>query len=307
LTSSSRRATRGSPFSTSMPSAPARPARSTCRPASRPAPCGGCHRLGRHMLVGARVLQHGGGVDAGLGGEGGGADIGRLAARLAVHQLVEGARELGQPRQRLVADADLEPVRQFGLELERRPISVTRLALPQRSPRPLSVPWIWRAPAARRRANWPPPARCRHGRGCRDGRRARPSSPRRRWPRSRAAACRRWCRTARPSARRPPAPFGAGQRIVAVGLVAVEEMLAIDHRLEAAFSPPRHAVGDALEVFLQRAAERDMDVIIPRLGDEADRVGLGLEQRGEAGIVGGRAPARLVMPKPVKAAFSADR
>ena len=28
------------------------------------------------------------------------------------------------------------------------PMSVTRLALPQRSPRPLSVPWIWRAPAS---------------------------------------------------------------------------------------------------------------------------------------------------------------
>ena len=28
------------------------------------------------------------------------------------------------------------------------PMSVTRLALPQRSPRPLSVPWMWRAPAS---------------------------------------------------------------------------------------------------------------------------------------------------------------
>ena len=31
------------------------------------------------------------------------------------------------------------------------------------------------------------------------------------------------------------------------------------------------------------------DVIVPRLGDKADGVGLGFEQRGEPGIVGGRA------------------
>jgi hypothetical protein len=52
----------------------------------------------------------------------------------------------------------------------------------------------------------------------------------------RTAACRHWCRTARPSARRPRVRFGAGQRIVRVGLVAVEEMLAVDHRLLAGFT-----------------------------------------------------------------------
>ena len=46
-------------------------------------------RLRRHVLVGARVLDHGRGMDAGLGGEGRGADIGRMPVRRAVEQLVE--------------------------------------------------------------------------------------------------------------------------------------------------------------------------------------------------------------------------
>ena len=51
--------------------------------------------LGRDMLVGARVLGERGGVDARLGGEGRGADIGRVPVRRAVEQFVEGARDRG--------------------------------------------------------------------------------------------------------------------------------------------------------------------------------------------------------------------
>ena len=43
-------------------------------------------------------------------------------------------------------------------------------------------------------------------------------------------------------------------------------------------------------------------MVIPGLGDEADRVGVRVEQRGEARIVGGRAARPLVMPKAVKVA-----
>ena len=80
----------------------------------------------------------------------------------------------------------------------------TRLALPQRSPSPLSVPWIWRAPARTAASEfatacsvslwaWMPtwsPGMCLDHLA-------------RRSPRPRAAACRHWCRTARPSARPP--------------------------------------------------------------------------------------------------------
>src|SRR5947209_5321593 len=83
----------------------------------------------------------------------------------------------------------------------------TRLALPQRSPSPLSVPWICRAPA-------------RFGRA--------------------------------------------------------------------------HAVANRGEIFFQRRLQGDAHVIVPGLGDEADRIGLGLEQRSKPRVVrGGTAwPAR---------------
>ena len=56
---------------------------------------------------------------------------------------------------------------------------------------------------------------------------------------------------------------GAGERVFWVGLVAVEEMFAIDHRLAAGGDRRLHAVGDGVEVLVERAAQRDMDVIIP--------------------------------------------
>ena len=86
---------------------------------------------------------------------------------------------------------------------------------------------------------------------------------------------------------------GAGERVFWVGLVAVEEMFAIDHRLAAGGDRRLHAVGDGFEVLVERAAERDMDVIVPRLGDVDDRVGVGGEKTSEARIIGGRAARTL--------------
>ena len=83
--------------------------------------------------------------------------------------------------------------------------------------------------------------------------------------------------------------LGAGQRVGRIGLVAVEEVLAVEQHLAALGDRGAHAVADRGEVLLERGLERDLDVIVPRLGDEADRLGLGLEQRGEPGIVRGGA------------------
>ena len=68
--------------------------------------------------------------------------------------------------------------------------------------------------------------------------------------------------------------LGAGERIVGIGLVAVEEMLAIDHRLLAGGDRRLDGVADAVEVFLVGAAERDVDMVVPALGDKADGIGL---------------------------------
>ena len=66
------------------------------------------HRLGRHVLVGLGLLHDGRGMDAGLGGEGALAHIGRLAVGRAVQQLVEGARDWVSCGEPLVVDAGLE-------------------------------------------------------------------------------------------------------------------------------------------------------------------------------------------------------
>ena len=70
-------------------------------------------------------------------------------------------------------------------------------------------------------------------------------------------------------------------------------MLAIDHRLAARADRGLHAVGDGLEVLIERAAEGDMDVIVPRLRDEDDRVRVGGEKARKARIIGGRAAGPL--------------
>ena len=60
-------------------------------------------------------------MDAGLGGEGGGADIGRLAVGRAVQHLVEGARDVRQRlRGRLGATPDLEALGEGRLQHQRR-------------------------------------------------------------------------------------------------------------------------------------------------------------------------------------------
>ncbi len=236
-------------------------------------------RLGRHMLVGARVLQQRRGMDAGLGGEGGGADIGRLTVRRAVEQLVEARASMGElPAAASPSIADLEAVGDSAVFSISVGISVTRLALPQRSPMPFSVPWIWRTPASTAASElatacpvslwaWMP-----------------------RWsPGTTSAitaptmardlvrhACRHWCRRARPSARRPHRPSWH-RRAHSRDWPCSRRRNARSRRsasLPAAIGG-LDAVADGRRGFprcVQPSATRD--VIVPALGDEADGVGL---------------------------------
>ena len=75
-----------------------------------------------------------------------------------------------------------------------------------------------------------------------------------------------------------------GQRVVAVALVAVEEVLAVDHapRGRASTTALDRLRRRACEVLLVGDAERDAHVIVPRLGDEADGVGARVEHGLEA-------------------------
>ena len=96
---------------------------------------------------------------------------------------------------------------------------------------------------------------------------------------------------------------GAGQRIVGIGLVAVEEMLAVEHRLAARARRPRATLSRiALEVLLQRAAERDVDVVVPALATKQIASASASSRAARPGSLAAERPARLVMPKAVKRA-----
>ena len=83
--------------------------------------------------------------------------------------------------------------------------------------------------------------------------------------------------------------LGAGQRESGLGLVAVEEMLAVEQHFAALGLGRAHAIADRGDVLLFRRLQRDAHVIVPGFGDETDGVGLGVEERHEAGIVRRRA------------------
>src|SRR5208283_5748794 len=92
-----------------------------------------------------------------------------------------------------------------------------------------------------------------------------------------------------PSGARRMAGLGGLQRVAFVGLEAVEEMLAIEDRLAARRPSRLDRLGYIFEIFLERAAERDMDMIIPGLAHEGDDIGLRREKAGDARIIGGGA------------------
>ena len=81
--------------------------------------------------------------------------------------------------------------------------------------------------------------------------------------------------------------FGASEREFPIGLVAVEEVLAIEQHLAVPRLGRAHAVTDRSEIFFRRCLQGDAYVVVPGLRDETDRIGAGIEQRSEAGIVRG--------------------
>ena len=220
--------------------------------------------LGRHVLVGRRVLHDGGGMDAGLGRERALAHIGRVAVGRAVEHLVERARDMGEVLELVVGDADVEFLRELRLELQRRDdrdeIGVAA-ALAEPVERALDL--------ARAGA---------HG-GERIGHRLlgvvvgvdadvvagdrldHLADDRFDLVRQRAAIG---------VAQHDPARalvvgrLGAGERELRIGLVAVEEMLAVEQHLAALGLGGAHAVADRGEVFLVRGLERDLARDSPR-------------------------------------------
>ena len=127
-----------------------------------------------------------------------------------------------------------------------------RLALPQRSPRPLSVPCTWRAPARTAASELAT---------------ALPVSLWQWMPRRSPGTCRATSPTMRSISSRQGAAVGvaqhdpararlvrgldAVQRVVGVGLVAVEEVLGVEHHLVGLLGRQRDALADHRDVLVE--------------------------------------------------------
>jgi hypothetical protein len=83
------------------------------------------------------------------------------------------------------------------------------------------------------------------------------------------------------------------QRVIGIGLVAVEEMLGVEKGLAAARDSGSDRFLDERQVLLERYPEDQHDVEIPGLADEAAALRLGIEDGGESGIVGSAAARAL--------------
>ena len=246
-------------------------------------------RLGRDMLIGLRLLHHRRGMDTGLGRESRSANIGRVPVGRAIEQFVERVADLGQRRELFRRHADFKAIREVALQQKRRD---------QRYEIGVAAPF---AKAVQRALNMPRSSE--HG-GERIGDRIagvvmRVNAKMRsrdmlRYLRDDARDLMRE-RSAigiakhDPSGARRMGGLGDLQRVVFVGLEAVEEMLAIEDHLAARRPRRLDRLGYIFEIFLECAAERDMDMIIPGLAHEGDDIGLRREKAGDARIIGGGA------------------
>ena len=210
------------------------------------------------------------GVDAGLGGEGRLAHIGRLAVGRTVEDFVEqpaGVRELAQPLRR---DAGLEAIGELALEQQRRnDRGEVGIAAALAEPVERALDLARAGPHRHQRIGHGVlgvvvrvDAQMRAGHMLVDIRDDGGDLVR-----QRAAV---GVAQHHPARARLVCGRRDGQRIGAVGLVAVEEMLAIDHGLAIALHDRLDRLRDAFEVLLVGDAERHAHVIVPRLGHQAD-------------------------------------
>ena len=64
-----------------------------------------------------------------------------------------------------------------------------------------------------------------------------------------------------------------GKRKIAIALISVEEVLAIDERLAPVINDCLHRLRQRIQAFFVGNAERHAHVIVPRLGDKANGLG----------------------------------
>ena len=248
------------------------------------------HRFRRNVLVGARILGHGRAVEPALVGEGGIADVGRMGVGGAVEALVEQTRNTGELAEAVYADTCLIGVGELGLEQERgnqgdkvgvaatfaeaveRALDLAHTGAHRSKTVGDGVLGIVLGVNAELVAG-------DMGHDLADD-----------------ALDLVGQRAAVGIAQHDPACAGIGGSAQAVegkariGLVAVEEVLGVEHRFLPAGDGRGDAVGDQGDRFFGGRAERDLDVVVPRLADEAHGFGSSIEHRHQAGIVGSATP-----------------
>ena len=231
-------------------------------------------------------------------GEGRGADVRSRAARHAVEDVVERARDAGERGQRVVAHARLEAGGERLLEHERRnqrhQIGVAA-ALAQAPERALDL--------ARARLHGRERARHRLA-GVVVGVDPEPLAGdaggdhlpdhRADAPRQRAAV---GVAEHDPPRARIQRGVQAVERVGGIGGVSVEEVLGVEERLAAAADAVGDRGADRLDVLAQPDAERRADMELVRLADEADGRRAGVQHRGQRRVVLGRAPGALGHPE----------
>ena len=79
--------------------------------------------------------------------------------------------------------------------------------------------------------------------------------------------------------------FGAGERVIRIGLVAIEEVFAIHEHFLAGEDGGLHGLTDGVEIFLVGAAQRHAHMIIPGFRHKANGLGVGADQILQAGVV----------------------
>jgi hypothetical protein len=94
-------------------------------------------------------------------------------------------------------------------------------------------------------------------------------------------------RVAQHEVRRPTddGGFQRPQRDLGVVLVAVEEVLEVDHHPPAGAAEEAHRVADHRLALVERGLQRLEHVVVPALGDDAHRLGAGVEQVAQRRVV----------------------
>ena len=82
-----------------------------------------------------------------------------------------------------------------------------------------------------------------------------------------------------------------GQRVIGIGLPAVEEVFGVEDHPPAGCLQPGHRIGDHGQIFLRLRAQHRPHLKVPALAEQGDRWGAGRDQGGQAGVfVGGPLP-----------------